>query len=559
MTGAAPGTLRGSLARARGAVVRAVQRQLAAVGPGHPLRRLHVALRGWPVVSFVWRRVLGAGARDWFDLASYRRQGGQFAPAAVRPAVRTGPDPEAIPGVAGQDWTFMDRLAADARSHEPAYQPVPGRMVLVNCSLAAGGAERQAMITLLGLRRCGHSPVFIGEFIEGGDSALDFHLTALRTAGITVERADPGPLPGPAFYAGVTEPVAGALSLFEPDLVTRLLGMVRHLRRLRPEVVHLWQDQTSVLHGLAALIARVPRIVLAGRNLEPTHFSYFQAWLQPGYRVLAAQPHVALTNNSQAGARAYAHWLGLDPARIGVIVNAAWLPPPMDAAERAAARARLGVPDTALLVAGVFRMSPEKRPDLWIRTAAALARRQPQARFVVAGDGPLMAQVSALARSSGLGDRIRFLGEIKDVRTLQGAAECLLLTSAQEGTPNVLLEAQALDTPVVTPDVGGAAACVLPGQTGVVVPLGSADPDRLAQAILEAVALGPAIRRSGAGRAHVAAAFGEDRMIEATLRAYDLGSGRARPDAGVAAGELAPAASVDSAAPGMLVSTEKGV
>lgn len=561
MTGAAPGAVRGGLAVMRGAVVRAVQRRLAAVGPGHALRRLHVALRGNPLVSFLWRRLLGAGARDWFEIASYRRHGGRFAHAAVQPRARTGPQtpPEAAPilRATGPSWAFMDRLATDASTYEPTYQPVAGRVVLVNCSLAAGGAERQVAATLKGLRERGHEPVFIGEFIEGGDRSLDFHLPALRAAGIAVERADPGPLPGPEFYAGVTEPVAGALSLFEPEPVTRLLGMVRHLRRLRPEVVHLWQDQTSVLHGLAALIARVPRIVLSGRNVEPTHFGYFQPWLEPGYRVLAAQAHVTLTNNSQAGARAYARWLGLDPARIGVIVNAVQLPPPMDGAGRAAARARLAVSEAALLVAGVMRMSDEKQPLLWIQTAATLALLQPDARFVVAGDGPLMSEVRARAQALGLGDRIAFLGEIEDVRTLQAACDVLLLTSAREGTPNVLLEAQALDTPVVTTDAGGSAACVLPGRTGIVVPLASATPDRLAQAVLEAAALGPDLRRAGTGRAYVAEAFAQDRMIEATLRAYGIGSGRPRQDAPEATGGQAAVTGVDSSCQAMLVSTGK--
>lgn len=522
MTDMAAHGILGPLATARGALVRAIQRRLAAVRPDHPLRRWHARLRRLPVVSFLWRRVLGADTRDWFELVSYRRLGGRFAPSGTAAADDSSADKAPIAWVAEPGWAFLDRLAAQARTCEPTYEPVTGRVVLVNCSLAAGGAERQIMATLKGLKNSGYDPVFLGEFIQGGDAALDFHLPALQAAGIPFERADAGPLPGPAFYADVTEPVAGALSLFEPEPVTRLLGMVRHLRRLRPAVVHLWQDQTSVLHGLAALIARVPRIVLSGRNLEPTHFEYFRPWLHPGYRVLAAQPHVVLTNNSQAGADAYVRWLGLEPGAIGVIMNAADLPAPMTQDERAAARAHWGAGDDTLLVAGVMRMNAEKQPLFWLETAARLAELRPQARFVLAGDGPMMAEVSGRATALGLDGRLRFLGEIKDVRALQGAADVLLLTSSQEGTPNVLLEAQALDTPVVTTDAGGAGACVLAGQTGLVVPLAHANAGQLAEAILSAASLGPQMRGSGSGRAHVATTFGQDAMIEATLRAYGL-------------------------------------
>jgi glycosyltransferase involved in cell wall biosynthesis len=525
----------------RAGLVRAVQRRMLGLPPDHPLRRAHRMLRTVPLVSFVWRRVLKAGAKDYVDMASYRRKGGTFARPA--PEHSCGPAAGQLPNLP-RDWRFLAAIAQGAAG-EPAYDPVRGRAVLVNCSAAAGGAERQLVHTLEGLRARGVDAIFLGEFIRSGDSALDFHLPRLEAAGVPVERADPGPLPGPALYAGVTEAVAAGVSGFDPDPAMRLLGMVRHLRALRPEVVHLWQDQTSVLHGLAALIARVPRIVLSGRNLDPTHFDFFLPWMHPGYLVLAAHPHVILTNNSQAGADSYARWLGLPPERVEVILNGTVLAPLPAPEVRWAARTHLAQADTPLLVAGVFRMSPEKRPLLWIETAAEVLRLVPDARFVVAGDGPMMEEVRAHARACALDGKLRFLGETQDVHLLQGAADVLLLTSQQEGTPNVLLEAQGLDTPVVSTDAGGAAACVLAGQTGHVVPSGQDGPQQLAHAVVQAAGLAPLLRASGAGRAFIESRFGLARMLDETLAAYGFGPAqavvKAQAPAGAAPALTAPA------------------
>jgi glycosyltransferase involved in cell wall biosynthesis len=157
---------------------------------------------------------------------------------------------------------------------------------------------------------------------------------------------------------------------------------------------------------------------------------------------------------------------------------------------------------------------------LWVEAAAEIARRRPDAQFVIAGDGPMLDAVVSRVRALGLSQRFRFTGEVSNVRSIQGAADVLLLTSKQEGTPNVLLESQALETPVVTTDAGGAAACLVPGKTGLVIDLARATPASLAQAVLEAALFGPALRSRAWGRAHVSSTFAEDKMLDATLQTY---------------------------------------
>ncbi|MEO1136707.1 MAG: glycosyltransferase [Pseudomonadota bacterium] len=394
--------------------------------------------------------------------------------------------------------------------------------MLVNNGLAAGGAERQIVYTLKGLRARGVEAVFVGEYLHRA-AGLDFHLHSLRDAGVDVQGLERATQPGPALFQHVTPPVASLLSQAPAAMMLEILDMVAILRAQTPAVVHLWQDETSIKHGLAALIAGAPRIVLSGRNLNPTHFEYFAPHMRAAYLALLSDPRVVMSNNSRAGARSYAEWLGVDEKRIVVSHNAVdpsdWPDPP--ASVRANVRARFAIDDAAPVVAGVFRLSLEKRPLLWIETARALRTRLPDAAFFVLGDGPMKAQFLAKAEALQLGGALHYLGERNDVHDILAASDLFLLTSAQEGTPNALLEAQWAGLACVSTDAGGAGEALAEGETGLIV--SDATPAALAAALCKLwddQDLRLRARRSG--RAFVSDRFSLDRMIENTFRLYGL-------------------------------------
>jgi len=209
--------------------------------------------------------------------------------------------------------------------------------------------------------------------------------------------------------------------------------------------------------------------VLAARNMSPLRFPYLYAhWYRPWYRLLARSDRVTFLNNSRAGAADYATWLGLPVDRFTVIGNAvdsAGAPRPDPEAVRAF-RESIGVPDRAPLVAGIFRLSEEKRPLVFVEVLARLLRRVPEARAIHAGIGPLEAPFRRALEQAGLADRVTLLGRREDVPVLLSASTALVLTSIQEGMPNVLLEAQSYGCPVVATRAGGAPDCLIPGVTG---------------------------------------------------------------------------------------------
>ncbi len=133
--------------------------------------------------------------------------------------------------------------------------------------------------------------------------------------------------------------------------------------------------------------------------------------------------------------------------------------------ERNAARARLGCRGFTLLSVG--SLIPRKAHELAIEAL----RGQPEWRLMLAGSGPLRADLEALARRMGVADRVRFLGEIphSELPALYSAADVLVLASSREGWANVLLESMACGTPVAASDVNGAREVVRAPAAGLLL------------------------------------------------------------------------------------------
>ena len=301
-----------------------------------------------------------------------------------------------------------------------------------------------------------------------------------------------------------------------------MLELGAEISALNPAVVHCWLDYSNVRAGLAAVCAGVPRVVLSGRNVGPRHFPYiFEPFMRSAYRALLDCPGVVLTNNSHGGATDYAAWLGIDPQRIPVIYNGldlARVRKPLRNSWRGFAGTTTS-PPTPLLIGGMFRLSPEKRPLLWLEVAALVAEQRPDAIFLVFGEGPLRPTMQRFIDQHGLGARIRLLPPTRHSALALAAFDVMLLTSQWEGTPNVAIEAQAVGTPVVLTGGGGASEALEPGRTGIYV-------ERDDPALIVTVLLGllsgnhQRLSMAAAAPAFVEARFGMASMIEATRRVY---------------------------------------
>jgi glycosyltransferase involved in cell wall biosynthesis len=406
-----------------------------------------------------------------------------------------------------------------ARATEtPRRDPVPGRVLMFNASLVPGGAERQLVNTAVGLARRGAA-----HGIERVVVALDSASDGERPGALQAELATAAVPVEVLAEAVVPEAVVRLSERLPADAAARLRRMAAAILRHRPAVVHAWQDSTAICAGLAAAWAGVPCIVLSGRNVSPRNFVFWTRWLRPAFRVLLARPEVRLINNSTAGARDYADWLGIAVDRIGVVRNGVVLAPHdphATAAARRRLRAQLGIPADARLIGSVFRFYPEKRPLLWIAAAAAYAARDPGAQFAVVGWGPFAEPMRRAARKAGITDRLHLLPADTKVAEALAAMDAFLLTSAREGTPNVVLEAQAAGLPVIATAAGGTEEALREGSAAIAAPTPAALAEALAALFADPGRLAAA-RTDGPG--FVAARYGLERMLDETLAVYAPG------------------------------------
>jgi glycosyltransferase involved in cell wall biosynthesis len=172
-------------------------------------------------------------------------------------------------------------------------------------------------------------------------------------------------------------------------------------------------------------------------------------------------------------------------------------------------------------VVTVARPRPEKGLETLVRAAALAAAERPGFRLEVAGDGPCLLGLQKMVRTLGVGEHVRFLGEVRDVPSLLARASLFAQSSVEAGISRPLLEAMARGLPVVATRVGGNPEVVADGASGLLVPPG--DPPALARAMLELGADRNRGRQMGlTGRRRVEQGFDVRQMVaryEALYRA----------------------------------------
>ena len=297
--------------------------------------------------------------------------------------------------------------------------------------------------------------------------------------------------------------------------------LVRLFRRERFDLVHTHTPVAGLVGRVAARLAGVPRVVYTA------HGFYFHEGMRPPVkrffveleRFGARLSDLVLVQSEED--RREAAELGIAPDDRLVHIGNGVDPERFDrtrwAAEAAGIRRRLA-PGGGPVVGFVGRLVREKGTLEFVRAAAAVAARRPDAVFAMIG-APLesdrddcLAEIEALRSSLGLGDRLALLGYRRDVPAILAALELFVLPSWREGMPRSVLEAMAAGLPVVATDIRGCREEIVEGETGLLVP--PRDPAALASAIASLLDRPDERRRFGeAGRARALERFDERRIV----------------------------------------------
>ena len=321
--------------------------------------------------------------------------------------------------------------------------PQPLRIALV-LETSGGGSGRHALDLAEGLAEVGHKVTVIWSPVRAQEDfrARLFALKDVRNLKLTMHRA-----------VGLAD-------------ASSLRALKSLLRRHGP---------FDILHGhsskAGALIRLLPRSVPGARIYTPHAFRTMDPDMSRRARriygtierMLAPRADQIITVSTAEYQHAAA--LGIKADKLTTVVNGAALP---GDANRAAARALMGLAPEEVAVGFIGRLDDQKAPLRFVEAASRAARAAPNLRGLVIGDGSLRAQAEALNSA----DAVRFLGWQNGPALFPGL-DVFCMTSHYEAMPYTLLEALHAGVPIVTTDVGGVAETVNEGANGYVLPTDS--------------------------------------------------------------------------------------
>jgi glycosyltransferase involved in cell wall biosynthesis len=230
------------------------------------------------------------------------------------------------------------------------------------------------------------------------------------------------------------------------------------LRRRQPDLVHTTLFEADIAGRIAARWTGTPVVSsLVSASYGPSHYSNpaLSTWKLRGAQLLdaaTARLAVRLHAVSSPVAEAMSRRLRFPRERIDVVPrgrNAQQLGT-RNASRRAAARSALNASEHHVVLVAVARHEFEKGLDLLIRALPLVRARCPETRLVVAGrEGNQTDELHHLVAEHELSEFVSFLGPRHDVAEVLCAADAFVLASRREGFPGSVLEAMALDAPIV--------------------------------------------------------------------------------------------------------------
>ncbi len=329
---------------------------------------------------------------------------------------------------------------------------------------------------------------------------FDVHVCALTRG---------GPCQAELHQAGVPVSVIGKRWRADPQAFWRL---VRHVARLKPDLVHTWLFAANAYGYAAARACGVRRVIAAQRCVDP-----WKGWTELSVDRFLAWHCDCMVANS-AGVRDFYVDCGLPAERIRVVPNGV-APAPATDASRGQILAELGLPEHSRLVGLVGRLWPQKRVKDAIWAADLLKVIRDDVHLVVIGDGPHRDRLVRFRQQVEIEDKVHFLGHRNDVAHWMPHFDVLWSTSGYEGQSNAVLEAMAAGVPVVATDIAGTRDLVVHGQTGFLVALGHrAGFARWTNQLLDDAALARRLGQAARGRA--SSEFSVETMVSRYVELY---------------------------------------
>jgi glycosyltransferase involved in cell wall biosynthesis len=257
-----------------------------------------------------------------------------------------------------------------------------------------------------------------------------------------------------------------------------LLQLVGQIKEFQPDIIHSHTAKAGLLARVASILSGVK-----SRRVHTFHGHLLTGYFSPVTlaavvnieRILASKTDLLITVGDRVRDQLLARGIGqLDKYSV--------IPPGLAELEVVAApmaKRALGLGADDFVVLYLGRLTKIKRVDRLLASIALATSRVPNLKVLIAGDGELRSELEASTLAQRL--PVQFLGWRNDLGVLLGSADCVVLTSDNEGTPVSLIQAAQAGVAVVATDVGSVSEVVEAGGSGI---LTSDSPREIADAIV---------------------------------------------------------------------------
>lgn len=246
------------------------------------------------------------------------------------------------------------------------------------------------------------------------------------------------------------------------------VSLVKEIRVFKPDVIHTHTAKAGFLGRIASIVSlhRSIRVHTFHGHLLHGYFDEFQRSL-----VILAEKILAILSHQLLAVGDKVRQDLLDVG-VGNSKNFALMPPGLEIhalPSKISSRESYGLSPHLLQCALIGRVTRIKRPDKFLDVVAEVKKRQLAIEFFIAGDGELLKKCQERIISENL--PVKVLGWQSDIERVLAAADIVILTSDNEGTPLSLIQAGMAGLPVVTTNVGSIHEVVINGATGIITGL----------------------------------------------------------------------------------------
>lgn len=291
--------------------------------------------------------------------------------------------------------------------------------------------------------------------------------------------------------------------------------LAREMREFRPHIVHSHTAKAGVIARIAANLSRIDSKLVHtfhGHLLKGYFSPMMLTALVQTERVLAKRTDVLITVGSKVRDE-------LVEAGIGSKDQYEIIPPgvaPVDIDDRGLARRSLSLSNSDFVVLFLGRLTRIKRVDRLLDAVALAVAEMPETKVLIAGDGELRGQLEVTARARRL--PVQFLGWRSDLELLLGAADCLVITSDNEGTPVSLIQASLAGVPTVATNIGSVSEIIEDNVSGLVTGL---SPEATAAALIRLSGSASLRSRLGAqAQADAISKYSYQRLVDDHVNLY---------------------------------------